>query len=634
MAEPLRVRVEGSPRDDGATFILRGDAAVVGRDPHCDLVLSHPTVSARHGRFRAAGPAHTYTDLGSRNGSLVVRADGTRLALRPDEEVPVGPGDVVVLGSADSPVRLVLEAGAAPFAAGPGPERTVVASRPLVDLGVPGPDPGSRLAARVVSATSPADLAVASVEFLKALMPRCALAGVQVFGRGFHVEAGDPLPAALACEARGLREVVLLTLDEGNLPMTQSVVRSGIRAAVLTPLASGETFHGVLAAWSPEGRHAISDAALDSLSVAGALLSLAAETWSRRTEDEEHRRRLEREVADLRRGRPSGGEIEPVGSHPAFLAAVEMCRNVAPTDIPVLILGETGTGKEVLARLVHRTSRRADGPFLAFNCAAVPESLMESELFGHMRGAFTGAATDRRGLFEAADHGTLFLDEIGEMPLAMQAKLLRVLEDGEVRRVGATRATRVDVRIVSATHRDLPALAASGAFRQDLLFRLNAVQVRIPPLRERGADRLVLAHHLLAEACTRLGRRIPGFTADAVAAIERHDFPGNVRELANEILRAVALTPEGEAIQPESFSEGLRARVSSESAHPSIPRPPTLAGSGPEAAGTLEAVVARAQREAVEAALARSGSNVTRAARDLGLTRAGLYKLMQRLGMR
>lgn len=620
MAEPLRVTVEGPPGDDGAFFVLRGDDAVVGRDPHCDLVLSNPAVSARHGRFRLAGSSHTYADLGSRNGSVVARADGSRIALRPGEEVPVGPGDVVVLGSGDSPVRLVLRAGVAPFAPGPAPGRTVVATRPLADLGVPGPDPVSRLAAGVVAASSPGDLAAAGIEFLKALLPQCALAGVQVFGRGFHVEAGDPLPAALASEARGLREVVLLTLDEGNLPMTRSVVRSGVRAAVLAPLASGETFHGVLAAWSPEGRHAIPGTALDPLSVAGALLSLAAEAWSRRTEDEEHRRRLEREVAGLRRGRSSGGDIEPVGSHPAFLAAVEMCRHVAPTDIPVLILGETGTGKEVLARLIHRAGRRADGPFVAFNCAAVPEALMESEMFGHARGAFTGAASDRPGLFEAADHGTLFLDEVGEMPLAMQAKLLRVLEDGEVRRVGSTRAVRVDVRVVSATHRDLPALAASNAFRQDLLFRLNAIQVRIPPLRERGADRLVLAHHLLAATCARMARRIPGFTAGAVAAIERHDFPGNVRELENEVARAVVLTPEGEPIRPEAFSEGLRAHVS--------------AGSGPDPGGTLDAVVARAQREAVEAALGRSGSNVTQAARDLGLTRAGLYKLMERLGMR
>lgn len=350
-----------------------------------------------------------------------------------------------------------------------------------------------------------------------------------------------------------------------------------------------------------------------------ALLSLAAEGWSRRAEDE-HRRRLEHEVASLKRGRPSAGAIEPIGFHPSFLAAVETCRRVAPTDLPVLILGETGTGKEVLARLVHRSSRRADGPFVAFNCAAVPESLMESEMFGHVRGAFTGATSDRPGLFEAADHGTLFLDEVGEMPPPLHAKLLRVLEDGEVCRVGSTRAVRVDVRVVSATHRDLPALAATGEFRQDLLFRLNTIQVRISPLRERGSDRQVLAHHLLAAACARMARHIPGFTAEALAAIERHDFPGNVRELENEVARAVALTPEGQPIRPEAFSEGLRARA--------------LVGADPDAGGTLDAVVTRAQREAVKAALARTGGNVTQAARDLGVTRAGLYKLMDRLGIR
>ncbi len=620
MAEPIRVVVEGSSVDEGASFLLRGDEAVVGRDPTCDIVLSDATVSGRHGRFRAVGSSHTYTDLHSRNGSLLLRADGTRLALAPGEEVPVSPGDVLLLGSADAPVRLVLRHGAAPFAAGPSSGRTVVATRPLVDLLAPGPDPVARLAASVVSAASPRDLAVAGLAFLQALFPRCEHLGVRIFGRGFHAEAGHAIPDGLASQARGLREVTLLTMDEGSLPLTQSVVRSGAQASVLVPLVSGDTVHGLLAAWSAVGRSAIPVGALDLLGVAGALLSLAAETWSRRADDEERRRQLEREVEELKRGHSLGAEVEPVGSHPAFLAAVRMCRDVAPTDIPVLLLGETGTGKEVLARLIHRSSRRAKGPFVAFNCATVPESLMESELFGHVRGAFTGAASDRAGLFEAADGGTLFLDEVGEMPPAMQAKLLRVLEDGEVRRVGSTRAVRVDVRVVSATHRDLQALAASGAFRQDLLFRLNAISVRIPPLRERGADCILLAHHLLARVCARLSRNVPGFTAAALAAIEAHDFPGNVRELEHEIARAVVLTAEGEPIRPEAFSEALQSRVADK-------------GDSAET-GTLEAVVAKAQREAVEQALAQFEGNVTRAARQLGLTRAGLYKLMERLGIR
>ena len=614
MADSLRIQVTGPDGRASAVFFLGGQEAVLGRDASCDFVLAVPTVSARHGRFRVVAGDHVYEDLGSRNGSIIERPDGSRVVASPGEAVPIRAGDRIVLGSGDAPVFLMVEAAETPFAPGVGPLRTVVASHPLGDLAAPGPEPVVHLAAQVLQAQSPSDLAAAALRFLKACLPACEGHAVQVFARGFQVEAGDPIPGALATEARSLQEVTLLSFQAGNLPLTESIARTGVQAAVLAPLAAHDGHHGLLAAWSLSGLAAIPTRTMEPLGVAAVLLSLAAQAFANRLDDEEDRRRLEQEVAALRRGKPAPADVEPVGNHASFRAAVQLCGAVAASDVPVLILGETGTGKEVLARFIHRRSRRADGPFVAFNCAAVPESLMESELFGHVRGAFTGAASDRAGLLEAADHGTLFLDEIGEMPLAMQAKLLRVLEDGGVRRVGAVRPVQVNLRVVCATHRDLNALAAQGTFRSDLLFRLNTVVVRIPPLRERGADRLILAHHLLARACRRERKRIPGFTRDAMDLIERHPWPGNVRELDHEITRAVVLTPDGEPIRPDALSETLRAP-------------------GPAGPRTMEEVVQEAQREAVRSALARAGGQVARAARDLGLTRAGLYKLMERLGI-
>lgn len=224
----------------------------------------------------------------------------------------------------------------------------------------------------------------------------------------------------------------------------------------------------------------------------------------------------------------------------------------AKSDAPVVILGETGTGKEVIARTLHENGPRASKPFVAINVAALPSELLESELLGHSKGAFTGASMAKRGLVEEASGGTLFLDEIGEMPLPLQAKLLRILQDGEVRRLGETKAFAVDVRIVCATHRDLEELVRKGAFREDLYFRLNVLGLRVPPLRERREDVLPLAHALLhAES-----RKIVRFTKKAEELVQSHDWSGNVRELANAIQHGIALA-DGNAIDVEDLPEGL-----------------------------------------------------------------------------
>jgi len=240
-------------------------------------------------------------------------------------------------------------------------------------------------------------------------------------------------------------------------------------------------------------------------------------------------------------GAEATGRFGMIGSSPAMLEVYELLEKVAPSDVPVLIQGETGTGKELIAKALHAYGSRKGKRLLAENCAAVPENLLESELFGHKKGAFTGATADREGHFVAADGGTVFLDEIGDMPLPMQSKLLRVLQDGEVRAVGSNVSRRVDVRIVAATHKDLVQAVKDGSFREDLLFRLNVITIYLPPLREREGDVERLALGLLPAIASEVGREA-SLSEGALAALAAWRWPGNVRELENELRRAVALS--------------------------------------------------------------------------------------------
>lgn len=242
----------------------------------------------------------------------------------------------------------------------------------------------------------------------------------------------------------------------------------------------------------------------------------------------------------------SNGEIGIIGSCPPMQDLYSKIRKVAPTDSNVLVQGESGTGKELVARALHNLSKRAKAPMISVNCAAIPESLIESELFGHEKGAFTGASAGRAGLVEAADGGTLFLDEIGELPLEAQARLLRVLQEGEIRRVGSVQSQKVDVRLIAATHRDLKSLAKIGQFREDLYYRLHVIALKLPALRERGADVNEIANAFLARQSARINRNDLRFAADAEQAIRHYSWPGNVRELENAVERAVILSESAE----------------------------------------------------------------------------------------
>lgn len=248
------------------------------------------------------------------------------------------------------------------------------------------------------------------------------------------------------------------------------------------------------------------------------------------------------------------GRFGMIGASPQMDSVFDLLEKVAPSDVSVLILGETGTGKEYAARAIHDGSDRRERAFVAENCAAVPANLLESELFGHVRGAFTGAVADRAGHFVVADKGTVFLDEIGDMPLAMQSKLLRVLQDGEVRPVGSNKVKMVDVRVVAATNKDLTAMCAERIFREDLFFRLNVITIDLPPLREREGDIALLTRHFLARVGEELGRELT-LDGSASAALEAWNWPGNVRELENEICRAAVLS--GDTISAEDLSPRL-----------------------------------------------------------------------------
>jgi two-component system response regulator HupR/HoxA len=307
-----------------------------------------------------------------------------------------------------------------------------------------------------------------------------------------------------------------------------------------------------------------------------------------------------------------------VGTSPALRRVLDLVERAVLTNATVLITGETGTGKELIARAIHYNGLRRDRPFVSENCGAIAPDLLSSELFGHKRGAFTGALEDRKGLFETAQGGTLFLDEIGDCPPELQTRLLRVLDQGEIRRVGDTKPIPVDVRIVAATHHDLEGESQAGTFRRDLFFRLSVFTIVMPPLRERTEDIPLIATHVLRRLNDLYGHGVTGFTPEALALLAAHDFPGNVRELQNEVERAYALADRAACITPDLLSPRF-AQL-------------TPAALGEE--GTLRAAVERAEAEHIREALARNGGHQARTAEALGISRRGLIDKLAKYGLR
>lgn len=351
-------------------------------------------------------------------------------------------------------------------------------------------------------------------------------------------------PTAIAASSSVLKKVLesgqsVLTFDaltDKNFEASRSIVSQKIRSIICVPLRVGEAVTGVVYLDSIKARGKFNDETLKFLTVFGHLAAIALENARRYEQLRQENERLRHEV------QPSALFADLVGTSRAWRAVLELVHRVVDTDVSVLITGESGTGKELIARAVHDNSPRKNNAFVAVNCAAIPDQLLESELFGHRKGAFTGANADKKGLVEVAQGGTLFLDEISDLPATLQTKILRLLQEREIRRVGDTENRPVDVRIVSATNRDLQKEMSVGRFRDDLFFRLNVVNIALPPLRDRRDDIPLLARHFLRKASETHRRAVKGFTPSAMKALVSQAWPGNVRELQNVIERAVVLS--------------------------------------------------------------------------------------------
>ncbi len=383
----------------------------------------------------------------------------------------------------------------------------------------------------------------------------------------------------------------------------------------------GKVFHVLTQPFDTHDLLAIASRAVESY-------SLVVENERLTLELEAINERLRRENAYLRH-RLTGieGFENILGNSPELRRSLAELDRVRKTEATVHIQGETGTGKELVARALHLGSPRANGPFVVQNCAGMTESLLQSTLFGHQKGSFTGADRDRRGVFQEADGGTLFLDEIAELLPSVQASLLRVLQSGEIMPVGANRPVHVNVRVVSATHKDLWKEVQKGAFREDLYFRVVVIAVRLPALRDRKGDVPILAQHFLASLCERHGRRLPGFSLEAMRALEAYGWPGNVRELEHEIERLVLLAEDGHPIPLAFVSSHIRDG-----------RSPARGGHDPNAVVVpsrlgYDEAVATLERALVERALRDSGGVVSRAAESLGIERSRLTKIKKRLGV-
>ncbi|MDF1799358.1 MAG: sigma 54-interacting transcriptional regulator [Planctomycetota bacterium] len=426
--------------------------------------------------------------------------------------------------------------------------------------------------------------------------------------------------ASVSVEDLRLRSVLCLPIQSAGVVEGVLYVDNRLRSGVFTEedLDLAEHFAALASV-------AIKNARLvEELRVKNEHLQVSAEQikrlnsgLGRKVRDRDVELSIVRKELSAERGRHDYNEI--IGSSSAMRKVFEVLDRVVETDLPVRIAGESGTGKELIARAIHKNGARAKRPFVSVNCAAVPDSLLSSELFGHAKGAFTGADRSRRGLFQQADGGSLFLDEVGDMSEDMQSKLLRVLQEREVRPVGSNSAEKVDVRVIVASHRDLHALVEAGTFREDLFYRLNVLTVDLPPLRERGEDIPLLAEALLARAAREAGQEAPILPVEVLTALAAHDWPGNVRELENEMRRVVVLA-DG-MVRLDLLSERVLAKAGGGT---------RKASQAVDVDGDLRAAVASFEARAIRDALDAAEGNKSRAAESLGISRFALQRKMEK----
>ena len=639
----------GSRHESSAGLIRLGRAA--GND----VVLPDAHVSGEHANIVSGDERYLLRDLRSTNGTAVVRGE-RRIAL--DEgngrEITLEAGDVVELGQGDAIVRLAISlAEAAPDASG----AHVLAVRTIDELGR-AESTVERDASRLRGLYD-AQKRIGNAENLNAVVHAICDGALALVPGATHVtivlrDDGDDAGGAAG---RAPSYVPIMTRVRGQqgpanvpIPVTRSVFRkvvlertaviaadapvevghseslmgAHIRSVIGVPLWKGDEILGVLQMDNRESIGVFTSADLDVCAVLAHHASLAvanARLVQRlRAADE----RLKKENAFLKTREESRrvgkGQQEIIGHSVAMRALLDKLAKVVDTRVTVLIEGETGVGKELIAAAVHYGSRRRAQLFVTQNCAAMPDNLLESELFGHRKGSFTGAHEDKKGLFEIADGGTLFLDEASEMPLGLQSKLLRALQEGEIRPLGASHEKKVDVRIVAATNRNLEKEVAEGRFREDLYYRLNVFPIRVPPLRERREDIPVLAEHFLKRYSAELGKPAAGFSQQSMELLAAYDFPGNVRELQNEVQRLVIQIEGDGFVTPELLSqrirqvEGLVERIK-----------PTK--------GTLKETMDQVERWLLVEALREHDNNKTATAKTLGITREGLHKKLRSFGL-
>ena len=633
---PKLVAVSG-PRE-GGVFELSEEPFLVGRHSSCSLQLRDLAVSRQHCSLETAAGGLRVRDLESRHGTFVngipvrekVLAHGDLLEVAgslflvllreappPEEISPESPeenrvrledSDFVAESTLHLPALAAGRGEAAhalvPTAANASQLRALLRLAATIQT-IRGVRPLARQLAALLPEVLPAERAAVllldrpggELEVLGAVGPNEG--GEAVISRTLIQKVMTEGRAVLA---QGLRQARALEL-EGDLGRS-------LAAVACAPLLAGDRALGVLYADTSDPRARFSQVHGELLSAVAALAAAALE----------NARHLEWVEGERLRLHASELQHDLVGESPAMRRVLDFLARAAPTESTVLLTGESGTGKELAARALHRNSLRSERPFVAINCAVLSENLLASELFGHEKGAFTGAVERKPGKLEIADRGTIFLDEVAEMPPALQAQLLRVLEEREFERVGGTRPIRVDVRVVAATNRDLPESIARGRFREDLYYRLNVLSVTLPPLRDRREDIPLLARHFAARIAKKLGRPLTGLTPETEAALLAYDWPGNVRELANAVERAVVLGND-DLLRPEDLPEAVldsRAGAAGES----------------EAPTTFHEILAETKKRLVLDAVEAARGNVAEAARRLDVHPNYLHRLITSLGLR
>jgi two-component system, NtrC family, response regulator HydG len=609
--KPRLIAIDGPIK--GRVILIDADGVSIGRDPSNRIALADSSVSRRHCRITCnADRSFVVADLESRNGTFINGVPAGERALIHGDRLRLGDCNFIFLiedsqnGPDEPSVRL---------------ERNITETRTVVEL---------RREDSVYMAHAPLPQTARVAQSLKVLLKiSMAIRSAD----GVEPLAHDVL--RLVMEATPARRGAILLIDKlGSEPSAAFSWDRASGGKTVVPVNSDlieRSFAEAIAILSREGDHSLLAAPLTSRERTIGILYLQADEPF----DEEHlqvgaavgsvaglaidsARRMELLETENRRLREEISiEHDMVGEGPRVQEVYRFISRVSHSEATVLILGESGTGKELVARAIHRNSRRARGPFVAVNCAALTESLLESEMFGHERGAFSGAVSMKKGRFELADGGTLFLDEIGELPASLQAKLLRALQEREFDRVGGTRSIKVDVRVIAATNADLAAAMEKGTFRSDLFFRLNVVSITIPPLRERREDIQLLASYFAARFSEHTKRKVSGISPEARACLVAYEWPGNVRELQNAIEHAVVLGT-SEYILPEDLPESV------------LESAPAGAGES----GRYQDSIKQEKRQVILNAVRESGGNYTEAAHILGVHPNYLHRLIRNLDLK